>query len=288
MGQALTDPAAAAAADPGLVHEGAGRPVPIHGVGGPVPTVVLLHAAGLDHRMWRPVHTRLTGLGYRVVVPDLAGHGGRPAPPPAFTLGDLAEDVAGQLAELTGPLVLAGVSLGGMLAQLCALRPELPVAGLVLANTMSETPAPLRAALARRADRTAQAGMAGMVAETIDRWFTEHTRQTEPALINRVRDWLLAADPAVNAQTWRAIAELSLLGRLAAVNVPALVISGSADRAAPEELAAATAAALPRARRVRFAGVGHLAPLEQPDRFADELHRFIADDVVHRQEGDRA
>ncbi|WFE34615.1 alpha/beta hydrolase [Micromonospora sp. WMMD975] len=270
MGQALTDRPA---------DDSAGRPAP---------TVVLLHAAGLDHRMWQPVRERLTARGYPVVVPDLAGHGGRPAPPAGFTLDDLVEDVAAQLAGRTGSLVLAGVSLGGMLAQHCALRPELPVAGLVLANTMSETPEPLRASLLLRADRTARIGMAGMLGETVDRWFTDHTRHAEPTLITEVQGWLLAADPAVNAQTWRAIAELSLLDRLATVTIPALVVSGAADRAVPGDAAAATAAALPRARHVQLTGVGHLAPLEQPDRFADELHRFIVDDVVPRKEGDRA
>ena len=39
-------------------------------------TIVLVHAPGLVARTWQPVAVRLADAGYRVVAPDLPGHGG--------------------------------------------------------------------------------------------------------------------------------------------------------------------------------------------------------------------
>ena len=38
-------------------------------------TVMLLHGFSLDHSAWEPVMTRLVDAGFRVVAPDLRGHG---------------------------------------------------------------------------------------------------------------------------------------------------------------------------------------------------------------------
>lgn len=247
-----------------------------------VVTVALLHAAGLDHRMWRPVELELQRRGYRTRALDLPGHGDRPAPPADFTLEDLADDVVSQLIGSQPPaeastLVLAGVSLGGMVAQHVALRPGGPaVSGLVLANTMAQVPAPLRDALFERAARTQRLGMAGVLSETLGRWFDEQVQHSSQPLMRQVSDWLLQADPDVNAQTWRAIADLSLLPHLPQVTAPTLVISGAGDRATPTALAIQLSQALPRSQHIEFAGAGHLTPLEEPMRFAAELDSFAA------------
>lgn len=100
------------------------------------PTLLLLHgwlaSAGLN---WFTAYD-LLGERYRVVAPDLRGHGRGLRSRKRFTLADCAEDSAALLDQLgTGPVIAVGYSLGGPVAQLLWRdRPDL-VDGLVLCAT---------------------------------------------------------------------------------------------------------------------------------------------------------
>src|SRR5580765_8323798 len=98
------------------------------------PLVVLLHGLSGAASNWLAVAPPLAARA-RVVVPELPGHGASSAlPAPVPTLDAYAERVAG---ALDGPAVVAGHSLGGLVAlRLALLRPRL-VRGLVLAGSAS-------------------------------------------------------------------------------------------------------------------------------------------------------
>ena len=59
---------------------------------GPGPVVVLLHGFPLSRAMWAE---QLSGIGsiYRVIAPDLRGHGESPAPEGVYTMDEMADDV---------------------------------------------------------------------------------------------------------------------------------------------------------------------------------------------------
>src|SRR5689334_20507129 len=83
-------------------------------------TVVLLHGWTLDHRLWRRQTADLSerfGEQVRVLAVDLRGHGRSGSSELSDTnLFRLADDVHAVLAQCapTGPVILAGHSLGGM------------------------------------------------------------------------------------------------------------------------------------------------------------------------------
>jgi pimeloyl-ACP methyl ester carboxylesterase len=93
------------------------------------PTVALLHGLGGAASNWMLVAPALSER-FRVLVPELPGHGGSSAlPGPAETLDPYADRVA---ALLPAPAVLVGHSLGAVVAlRLASRSPEL-VRGLVL------------------------------------------------------------------------------------------------------------------------------------------------------------
>ncbi len=100
------------------------------------PTVLLLHgwlaSAGLN---WFTCFDHLADR-YRVVAPDLRGHGRGLRSRRRFTLADNADDLAVLLDELdTGPVIAVGYSLGGPVAQLLWRRHPERVNGLVLCAT---------------------------------------------------------------------------------------------------------------------------------------------------------
>ena len=100
-------------------------------------TIVLVHGASVTADLWR-VHARhLTGLGFSVVRYDQRAHGRSPRGDAPLTIEQLADDLHQILRALapTGPLVLAGHSLGALVLQeLAALHPQLlpRIQGVVL------------------------------------------------------------------------------------------------------------------------------------------------------------
>ena len=84
--------------------------------------IVLLHAIGMDHRMWDHL-TPFLARQFRVVRVDVRGHGASPVPPRPYALEALAGDVAAVLDRLRiARAHLVGLSLGGMIGQAFALE----------------------------------------------------------------------------------------------------------------------------------------------------------------------
>ncbi|MDO0936406.1 alpha/beta hydrolase [Streptomyces sp. DG2A-72] len=100
-------------------------------------TIVLVHGASVTADLWRLHARHLTGLGFSVVRYDQRAHGHTPRGRAPLTIEQLADDLNQILLALapTGPLVLAGHSLGALVLQeLTALQPQLlpRIRGMVL------------------------------------------------------------------------------------------------------------------------------------------------------------
>jgi 3-oxoadipate enol-lactonase len=100
------------------------------------PTLVLLHGVTLDAATnWSGAVATLA-QHFRVLALDLRGHGGGPPARVPYRLEDCADDVAAVLQSLdTGPVIVAGYSMGGMVAQAFWRRHPEVTAGLVLCAT---------------------------------------------------------------------------------------------------------------------------------------------------------
>ena len=112
----------------------------VRDTGGDGPPVLLLHgwmfAADLN---WWPVYDTLRDAGYRVIAVDHRGHGRGLRSPVPFTLGDCAADAAAVVDEFgCGPVIAAGYSMGGPIAQLLARDHRAQVRGIVLCATAQE------------------------------------------------------------------------------------------------------------------------------------------------------
>lgn len=96
----------------------------LYGQGEPL---ILLHAGSLTGGMWEPYLAAFAGR-YRVVVPDLPGHGRSGHSTRAMSYRHLADDIAAflQALDLRNPLI-AGFSDGGQVALEIGMRyPTLP------------------------------------------------------------------------------------------------------------------------------------------------------------------
>ncbi|GKQ39230.1 alpha/beta fold hydrolase [Streptomyces sp. A012304] len=88
--------------------------------------LLLVHGWGGDGREWS-AHAETLADRFRVIVPDLRGHGRSDVPDEGNTPTEMADDLAALLRHLgTGPVIAAGHSMGGQVVNLLAVRhPEL-------------------------------------------------------------------------------------------------------------------------------------------------------------------
>jgi pimeloyl-ACP methyl ester carboxylesterase len=87
------------------------------------PLVVLVHGSPGNGRAWQRVGERLAAR-FRVVAPDLPGHGGTTPQPAGVTpdVADTATLVEALVEAVGGPALLVGYSYGGVVALAVALR----------------------------------------------------------------------------------------------------------------------------------------------------------------------
>jgi 3-oxoadipate enol-lactonase len=237
--------------------------------------VVFLHPVGMSAAFWRPLTSHLPSH-YRALAIDLRGHGDSDATSEEFSLDDLAEDAVELIHALgNGPCIVAGCSMGGMVAQGVALRaPEL-VRGLVLMNSGHTLPAAGRMAIDQRATESRK-GMPLILQATIDRWFSEEFKSASPAVVDQVRTHLLACDPVTHSLSWRAIRDLDYESRLREIRCPVLVTTGSLDVSTPPALGQAMAQHLRNGTYREIPGAAHMAPLEKPELLAAWIDEFAA------------
>lgn len=254
------------------------------------PVVVLLHGAGADcaRLSWKYVAPSLA-THFRVLAPDLPGHGGTPEPPEPTTsayaawLQRFLDDAAVERASLVG------LSFGGCLALGYALDHPHRVDRLVLVASYGLSPRVpyqgllrvlLRSGLWRLlSSRLVRRGRGLWVGL---RWLVGDPRSVDAELVQDVRAALQQTRPGL---FWRWLAtELGprgvrtcYLDRLPELRCPTLLVHGDRDRLVPLRHAQAAAHRIPQGELVVLRGCGHWPPRERGQDFLRVLESFLSD-----------
>ena len=133
------------------------------------PVVTMSHSLATDRGMWDPTVPALTSR-FRVLRYETRGHGQTEAPRGAYTLEQLADDARALLRALGIQRThWVGLSMGGMIGQLLALKAPDVLLSLSLCDTSSRIPADAKPQWEDRI-RTAEAkGMEPLVEPTLAR-----------------------------------------------------------------------------------------------------------------------
>jgi pimeloyl-ACP methyl ester carboxylesterase len=251
--------------------------------GAPDGTVILVHGGGGNGRVLAPLGQAAADLGWRALAPDLPGYGiTRPAPGFAWDYGEWPATVAALAGACSGPVVLCGLSVGGMTA-LFAAQQARAVAG-VFATTLIDMNDPETFVAAARWPWLGRLSLLGM--------------RLAPALLDRLALPLSLAAPlramsgAREMQRYFAIDPL--LGRLrvparffrtmhefqaASLDLPCplMLAHPGADAWTPTSLSLATFARIASPKRfIELTGGSHL-PVERPafDQLCGEFAAFL-------------
>ncbi len=239
------------------------------------PVVTLSHSLGCNLSMWDEQARALKGR-YRVLRFDTRGHGQTSAPPGPYTLDQMADDLHGLLAGLgIKETHFVGLSMGGMIGQVFALKYPKMVQRLVLCDTSSRFPKEIWTMWEERI-RTVQAkGMEPMVEPTLQRWFTAPFRERRRDVVEHVAAMIRSTPPEGYIGCCHAIPKIDVLDRLREIRCPALVIVGEEDPGTPVEMARQIHVALPSAELAILRSASHLSNMEQPEEFNLVLLAFL-------------
>jgi len=238
------------------------------------PPLVLLHCLGVDHHFWDfadELSRNLTLVSY-----DLPGHGESAVPKGGYRIEDLSEQLADMLRQHNiGRAHIAGISLGGLIAQcLAATRPEM-VDRLVLIDTTPRYTDELRAMWADRAASARSAGVGALVDGLLKIWFTPASVAENTEAVRYVRSALQRSPGEGYALACEALAAADLRPLANKITMATLVICGDNDIPSFLDSARWLAANIKGAQLEWIARAKHASVLERPDQALAILRKFV-------------
>lgn len=235
--------------------------------------IVFSNSLGTDFRAWEPLLPHLPA-GLRVIRYDKSGHG----------LSDFAgerpiEAHAGDLAALLDHLdvakaVVVGLSVGGLIAQAFAnAHPDRTLA-LALCDTghkigSAEIWNP-------RINAIVKDGMEAVLEPTMERWFTEPYRESNPDFPVWC-NMLTRTSAEGYCAVGRAIRDADFTDRTRGIKAPTVCVVGAQDGATPPSLVRELAGLIQGAKFVQIEECGHLPCIEQPEALAAAIIRLLRD-----------
>ncbi len=256
------------------------------------PPLALLHSAGLTHREFEPAVEDLT-LRFRVVLPDLPGHGDsedRPRHP--YSPDWMADVIAGFCRDVLGPRPLVGGhDLGADLLLRATVAGRLEPSRLVLmpSRLHGEPQVPglrvwrtvTRAAAVPGLDRVLSHGARAVFRPELGAKLSARNNPAARDLVrhafadvagngNRARSW------AKLARAWPVDAQNDLRDAYPSLAMPVLLLWAGEDRFHPVATAEEAMRALPNAQLRVLSGTGFLMAYDDPVGVAREIVSFCA------------
>jgi pimeloyl-ACP methyl ester carboxylesterase len=251
------------------------------GIGAPV---FCLHSSGGSGAQWKRLGVELSHR-YRVLAPDLHGHGGTSPWPYArpLRLGDEIALVEPILTALPSPVHLVGHSYGGAVALKLALTAPERIRSLTLIEPV------LFALLHRQGDHSDYAEISQIAEGTVNavragqpaaaaRLFVDYWSGAGAwaGLPDHARAVVERSMPSV-ARHWEAVlGDTSTLADLTRFNVPTLLLAGDRGPRPARRVTELLAGTLPAAVVAVIGGAGHMSPVTHASTVNSAIVKHLA------------
>jgi pimeloyl-ACP methyl ester carboxylesterase len=226
-------------------------------------SLILLSGLLCDRRLWTPQITALTAIT-EPVVPDLTQDD---------SFGGMALRV---LSAAPARFALAGLSMGGYVAQEIMRRAPARVTRLALLDTSARADLPEQAQRRRDLIALSRRGQFHGVTPSLLPNLIHPDRLQDQALVTIIT----AMADSVGAEGFRR-QETAILNRgdgrpdLTRIAVPTLILVGREDRLTPVKVAEEMAAPIPNARLEIIEHCGHLTTLERPEAVNEAMRQWL-------------
>jgi pimeloyl-ACP methyl ester carboxylesterase len=250
-------------------------------VAGAGASVVLLHPFPVHHEFWLPV-TKFLASRYRVIMPDLRGHGESGLGDGPATMQKHAADVSRVMTEAgieRAPVV--GVSIGGYATFEFWRRFRERVSAIVLCNTKAPPDTPeARQSRLDSANQVLQRGPEPFFEGMLQKVLAESTRSSRPDLVEGALRMMRKMSAEDVAGVQRGMAERpDSVELLKTINVPTLIITGDEDKLTGVPEAELLRQNIQGSHMKVIARAGHYSAWEQPEETGKILRNFL--DTVH-------
>jgi pimeloyl-[acyl-carrier protein] methyl ester esterase len=251
------------------------------------PVLLLVHGWAIHSAFFAPQLQQLSGR-FRIVAPDLAGHGRVRQAPGPFTITRLADDLAALIAERQlSDIVAVGWSMGAMILWDLLLRHG----GERFSGLVVEDMSPcilnrpgwnlgLSGGYDEETDARTQAAMRrdwpGYVTQFAPRICARGLGTERRAIVDWAAEEMQANGPETMAALWASMAAQDFRETLRRIETPSLILHGRLSQLYPPETAQFVTARMADARRIEFAHAGHAPHLEEPARFNQIVEDFAA------------
>lgn len=245
------------------------------------PSVVLLHPTPCNHRFWLPVGEMLSSR-YRVILPDLRGHGVSEAGEGPITMERLAADVLWLLDKLRIERALfAGCSIGGYTLYEIWRRAAARVQalGFCCAKPQADTAAG-RLQREEWIARIRERGTGEFIEAQLERLIGPTARRRNPERVNEAREMMQQLSPAAAIAVMQGLASRpDSVETARGIRVPTFVLAGGEDPVSTvgdmKLLAETIRNGGYGAEYSELQDAGHFAPWEQPQVVGGLLRRFF-------------
>ncbi len=239
------------------------------------PCIMFSNSLATDFSMWDNQVSAFTDR-YRVLRYDKRGHGRSDTFDTQITMQTLADDAVA-LAEATGFTGghFVGLSIGGMTGQAIGLCHPGAFKSLSLCMTSSQIPEAAHAVWAERLRTAREDGMAALVTATLERWFTENFRNSNPQAVENVAGMIRATSVSGYVRCSEAILGMKFTDRLGEISDPVMVLAGEKDPGLPPAMSETIRDGISGARYDMVMGAAHLANIQEPDQFNRLVRVFI-------------
>jgi 3-oxoadipate enol-lactonase len=241
------------------------------------PAVLMLHGFPFNRSLWRE-QVEILAPYFRVIAPDLRGHGESSVTAGPATMTEMAQDVIGLMDALDiEQAAVCGLSMGGYVAlALYRLFPS-RVLALVLADTRAVADTVEGKEMREeQAQKALRAGMAPIADAMLPKLVAPVTVAKHPEVVARVRDMILKTDPTGAAAALRGMAQrVDQTDFLPHITAPTLIIVGRHDLLTPVSESEMMHRGIAGSRLQVIEDAGHISNLEQPETFNGALTGFL-------------
>lgn len=237
--------------------------------------IVLLHGFCGSSQYWHKV-APILGEHYRVIVPDLRGHGESSVPEGTYTMETMAKDIAGLLDALQiEKAVLLGHSLGGYVTSaFVELHPDrLLGCGLIHSTALPDTEAAKQKRLLG-IEQIRKEGIEPYVKNLIPNLFTKAELIDMVDDVEQMIQIGLQTHPDGAIHTLEGMMQRSnRSGIVSDSNLPILLVAGSEDTVMPPERTFTVTS--PNRFETTFDNIAHMSMIEAPDLLAGVILNYL-------------
>ena len=248
-----------------------------HDTGSGTP-ILFLHSFGHNKNLWFPQLTHFLEKGFRVLAPDMPGHGESSYDPAIHGVDLMAQGYIELLDALDiRKSIVAGISMGGYIAlRMWARRPDV-ISAMILSNTKAEKDSD--EIVGRRRAQIANIhknGLESFITTGAPKRLSPVTLERSPWVLDIIKLLNNTVPAEVNAATLEAMAVKEDDTKvLPTIDVPVLVIAGSDDIFIPKDSPGNLHRGIRGSRFHEIAGTGHVSSLEAPTEFNQVVDEFL-------------